>query len=141
MADSKVSDLTSLASSASEDLLLIVDDPSGTPVSKKISLLNLFGSIAANVSISGTLSTSANNTLNGSNTVISSNVNFTSTKPVRMNSGTLTLASRTTVTSNVASTQFASGGMQGTIAWDQNYLYVATSNTVVERVALSAFAS
>jgi len=36
MADSKISALAAIASVAAEDLLAIVDDPSGTPVSKKV---------------------------------------------------------------------------------------------------------
>lgn len=38
MADSKISDLTELTSIEASDLLVIVDDPSGTPVTKKIPL-------------------------------------------------------------------------------------------------------
>lgn len=41
MADSKISDLTALTSPAAEDLLAIVDDPSGTPVTKKITRGNV----------------------------------------------------------------------------------------------------
>ena len=39
MVDSKISDLTALTSPADEDLLVTVDDPSGTPVTKKITKL------------------------------------------------------------------------------------------------------
>ena len=38
MADKKISQLTALTSPATEDLFVIVDDPKGTPVSKKLSL-------------------------------------------------------------------------------------------------------
>ena len=31
------------------------------------------------------------------------------------------------------------GGLQGSIFWDSSFLYVATSNTQVKRVALSVF--
>jgi len=41
-ADSKITALTELTAVASGDMLYIVDDPSGTPVSKKITALNLF---------------------------------------------------------------------------------------------------
>ena len=43
MADKKVTQLTALTAPANTDLLLIVDDPTGTPVSKKIELGDLFG--------------------------------------------------------------------------------------------------
>jgi hypothetical protein len=50
------------------------------------------------------------------------------------------LAAKTTVSSNNATTLLG-GGHQGSIFWDENFLYVATSNTVIKRVALSVFAS
>jgi len=47
----KVSELTALTAPAGEDLLLIVDDPSGTPITKKVTVSNLFGNVTANVVI------------------------------------------------------------------------------------------
>lgn len=41
MDDKKISELTALTTPSLEDLLAIVDDPSGTPETKKITLLNL----------------------------------------------------------------------------------------------------
>ena len=38
MADKKVTQLTALTSPNDEDLLLLVDDPNGTPVNKKITV-------------------------------------------------------------------------------------------------------
>ncbi len=38
MADKKVTQLASLTTTAAPDLLMIVDDPNGTPVSKKITI-------------------------------------------------------------------------------------------------------
>ena len=72
MADKKVTALTSLTAPTSADLLMIIDNPSGTPVSKQITLKNLAGGMP-NTAVS-TLSVSANTTLAGSNTVVSSNV-------------------------------------------------------------------
>lgn len=43
MANQKISDLTALTSPASDDLLAIVDDPAGTPATKKITWANLLG--------------------------------------------------------------------------------------------------
>jgi hypothetical protein len=48
MADKKITELPLQASASSDDLLLLVDNPNGTPVSKKISVKNLFGSVNAN---------------------------------------------------------------------------------------------
>lgn len=59
MADKKVTQLTSLSTPASEDLLLIIDDPSGTPVSKQISVKNLAGGLP-NTAISGSFIVSNN---------------------------------------------------------------------------------
>lgn len=42
MADTEISNLTAITASAGEDLLAIIDDPSGTPASRKITLENFF---------------------------------------------------------------------------------------------------
>ena len=39
----KISELTALTSASSDDLLVIVDAPSGTAATKKITVGNLFG--------------------------------------------------------------------------------------------------
>jgi hypothetical protein len=44
MADKKVTQLTALTAPANNDLLMIVDEPLGSPISKKITLEDLFGS-------------------------------------------------------------------------------------------------
>lgn len=43
MADKKVTQLTALTAPANTDLLLIIDDPAGSPISKKIELEDIFG--------------------------------------------------------------------------------------------------
>ena len=138
MADKKVAALTSLTAPTSADLLMIIDDPSGTPVSKQITLKNLAGGMP-NTAVS-TLSVSANTTINGSNTVVSSNVTFTSARGPRTAARYITVGKSTGTVSNNATTELG-GGMQGSILFDENYIYVATSNTVIKRVALSVFAS
>ncbi len=42
MADAKITELTSLTDPTDADLLAIVDDPSGTPITKKVTRDNLF---------------------------------------------------------------------------------------------------
>ena len=139
MADKKVTDLTSLTTGASEDLFLVVDDPNGTPASKQITHKNLFGAVSSNVVVSKLTTLNANVTINCSNTTMSSNVNMTGTKGPKITSGFVTLNAPTTVSSNNTTTVLSAGGLQGSIFWDTNFLYVATSNTQVKRVALSAF--
>ena len=79
MADKKVSQLTALASPSSEDLLLITDDPNGTPASKNITVKNFFGAVPAN-----TVFTGAINIIRSANTVFTVG-NVSLTKTVSMN--------------------------------------------------------
>lgn len=79
MADKKVSQLTALASTSSEDLLLITDDPNGTPASKNITIKNFFGAVPAN-----TVFTGAINIIRSANTVFTVG-NVSLTKTVSMN--------------------------------------------------------
>lgn len=49
MADKKITALTELTSVAPTDVLAIVDDPGGSPVTKKITVANLLGNVTAGV--------------------------------------------------------------------------------------------
>lgn len=51
----KVSELTALTNAAATDLLLVVHDPSSNAESRKITVANFFGNVAANVALNGTL--------------------------------------------------------------------------------------
>ena len=108
MADrsSKITELTALTTPAGSDLLVIVDDPSGTPITKKITVDTLFSNLASNVTFSNT-------------TVLSAN----------------TLVIRRFTTPGNSSPTVT----KGTILFDEDYIYVATSNNTLKRVALSAF--
>ena len=52
MADKKMTGLTSLGTAtAREDLLHIVDDPSGTPINKKVTIAEMVNALAAPVTL------------------------------------------------------------------------------------------
>ena len=88
----KITELTALTAPVAVDLLVIVDDPTGTPITKYVTVGNLLGNAAANVVIYN--STPANSTI--------------------------------TV-------------KKGTLIFDSDYLYIATANNTLKRIALTAF--
>ena len=45
MADKKISELTALTTLANEDLFVVVDDPSGTATTKKITAANVIAAV------------------------------------------------------------------------------------------------
>ena len=126
MADKKVTQLTALTTPTAPDLLLIVDDPNGTPVSKKITLKSLFGAVTSNTVFS------ANVTVSGNRAQFASNVNIT--KTLTANTVKITLGS-TPGSNNATSVGMAVGELRFT----NTYLYIAVNATTIKRVALSAF--
>jgi hypothetical protein len=126
MADKKVSQLDSLTTTAAPDLLMIVDDPTGTPVSKKITIKNLFGAVPANTVFS------ANVTVRGNRAQFSSNVNITKT----LTANTVKITYGSTPASNNATTV---GMAVGELRFTNTYIYIAVNATTIKRVALSTF--
>ena len=126
MADKKVTQLASLTTTAAPDLLMIVDDPNGTPVSKKITIKNLFGAVPANTVFS------ANVTVSGNRAQFASNVNVTKT----LTANTVKITFGSTPSTNNATTE---GWSVGQMRFTNNYIYIAVNATTIKRVALSVF--
>ncbi len=57
----KISELTALTAPSADDLLVIVDDPSGNSATKQVTVGNFFNNAAANVTVGNTYYLSANN--------------------------------------------------------------------------------
>jgi hypothetical protein len=63
MADKKVSELTAITSISGDDLLMVVNDPLGTPASNKITITNLFSEVPVETEFSKN-TTFSSNTMN-----------------------------------------------------------------------------
>jgi hypothetical protein len=126
MADKKVSQLTALTTTAAPDLLMIVDDPNGTPVSKKITIKSLFGSVPSNTVFKD------NVTVSGNTVQLASTVNITKT----LTANTVKITFGSTPASNNATTV---GMAVGELRFTNTYLYIAVNATTIKRVALNTF--
>lgn len=77
----KISELTNLTTPVGEDLLVIVDDPSGTPETKKITVTNFVGNVVPNTHLRGTLTVNGAIILAG-NTVLTKTLSVSNTVSV-----------------------------------------------------------
>lgn len=103
----KISELTALTQPSTDDLLVIVDSPANSAVTKQVTVQNFLNNSAANVTVANAYYLSANNLV------------------VRRKA--------TPVTSSGTS------DLQGSIWFDENYVYVAVANGTIKRAALSTF--
>jgi len=137
MPSKKISELQTLSVPAGEDLLLIIDDPSGSPQSKKITLRSLIAQLPSNTTFKGTTTMQGNVYVQSSNTYITANVNISGI--TKVNSFTTSNNKITIAGSFTPANSTVTGYKTGTIAWDSSYLYIRTSNTTFKRTALSSF--
>lgn len=136
--DRKVSSLQSATDVKKEDLLLLVQNLSTTPVSKKVDIATFFGDIEANVAISGFFS--ANNAeFTGNNVTFSYNASVSgvlTTNNLVVNSNTIQLTDQFTPANSSIDDDTVS---VGSIFYDSNYLYIKTSSNTIKRIALTSF--
>jgi hypothetical protein len=79
MADKKVTDLTASTRVSGDDLLLVVNDPLGTPESRKVTLKNFFANVSVNQVYTASSTFKANTTFSGTTVSVSSNLMLGST--------------------------------------------------------------
>ena len=85
MADKKVTQLTALTAPANTDLLLVIDDPAGSPISKKITIEDLFGKTSGLSVTTINLTSTADTTLAANNFTIDATTNITLTRGAVIN--------------------------------------------------------
>lgn len=139
MADKKITQLPALTAPANTDLLLIVDDPSGSPISKKITLGDLFGETAQTSFQKIDITASGNTTIGGDVLKLVGSTRVEVEGLADFNHNEIRIRTAQTPASNNAATE---GWAQGTIAWDANYLYIAVGSSganSIKRVALTTF--
>jgi len=74
MADKKITQLTALTSLVDGDLFVVVDDPSGTPVTKKLTAANLADYIAATAAISSAIAAAASTDFSDADNILANTV-------------------------------------------------------------------
>ena len=147
MASTKITELPAANAVATTDVLPFVSDPSGSPITKKITANNLASSILS--SVRSSIVPAANGTIDvGSATRITNTV-FLKTLHATDSTG----SNGSILTSNGSAAFWSSpslekvsvpanstaSGITNQIAWDSNSLYVCVSANQWKKVDLSSF--
>lgn len=136
MADKKITQLDAVTGAANTDLLLIVRDPSTTPVNRKLEIGDLFGETAQTVVTKMDLRSTGNFLLTGNAVVITSNTAAPVVNGLDVNSDRIRI--RSTFTPANSNNTFYNWPT-GTIVRDTSYIYVAVSSTEIRRAALAVW--
>ena len=133
MADKKLTLLTALTDPVGTDVMMIVDDATGTPVSKKIEVEDLFGAqtqlSVAKVDIASTSSLELSST---TTTNITATGGVTVTGNLNVVNSFVSLSSAATANGGAAATidnTNSAGIPVGTILWDNNKLYIVVASS------------
>ena len=107
MADQKLTALSAIGSVTAEDLLYIVDDPSGTPVSRKVTLQTMTTAYLGSTGMTGGTVTASTPLLNHAQTWNNSGVTFTGWKLAIASSAGSAAASKLIDLTVAGATEFA----------------------------------
>jgi hypothetical protein len=138
MADKKVTELSAITNASGDDLLLVVNDPSGTPTSNKITLGNLFANVVPTTVHKGRVTFRANTNYIGTASTFSANVtvsgilNVTGSKGIQIDGTTMLGGNGKLHANNTISTGTITGSMLAT-----SYSTTATFNSALANTNLA----